>query len=718
LAILYIIMPNHLILIYIGSVILSSIIGIFVILQDRKSLSNITFFGFTFFQVLWTLSLYFGFLYAIGDTSQLELSDFFVKTAYGNGLLALLMLNMFFYYFPRKSIKIGRIKIYAYLSFNIILAILAYSTNYIHNEQIIVNGHYTSDTFGVLYIPYLIMMLTALLLSVFLATKKAIKLKGLEKLKIKYALIGGWLFVVTAIMTNIILPIFGIYTIGSVSLIQISPAYGLFFILPTFYSVYKHRFFNFSYLSFSLLRRLLFYSIFLLTAYVFYQFLDFFFSGINLLFLCALGALTSLITVEILNKYIPEFISENLRTFRNTIRELKTIIYSCDTLEKLQYALEQAFLIDHDFVNAKLYIVRQGEENLDIYVYPKNNFTKILSKYRKNTLVADEVKYLKLDKKIKTVIRSNMKKLYADICIPLFSENNLIGFFIIKRKGINNTFSKEEIDEITNIKRGLEIALMNILLKLNLEEENNLMRSIIEEKTRELNIKIKNNNELLMQQSDFIAVTAHEFRTPLSIALFQLEDIMSSDNCIKIKNKLATIDSSLINLKTLTEKLFAVQQYDLNKVKLQLKKIDISSFIKNIFDDFKPIMKKKYLKFNLKIPKKKLNAKVDITQLRQVLYNLLNNASKFTHKNGQVVLSLEEYKGKILIQVNDSGNGIPDNLKKSIFGKFRTKSAGSGIGLGLYLCRKIIELHNGNIWIEDSDLGGASFCVQLKKLRT
>jgi len=72
--------------------------------------------------------------------------------------------------------------------------------------------------------------------------------------------------------------------------------------------------------------------------------------------------------------------------------------------------------------------------------------------------------------------------------------------------------------------------------------------------------------------------------------------------------------------------------------------------------------------------------------MRQVMHNLLKNASKFTPEKGYIILKLEKKMKKIIISVEDNGGGIPDPLKKAVFEKFRTKSSEGGIGLGLYLC--------------------------------
>jgi two-component system, OmpR family, sensor histidine kinase KdpD len=101
-----------------------------------------------------------------------------------------------------------------------------------------------------------------------------------------------------------------------------------------------------------------------------------------------------------------------------------------------------------------------------------------------------------------------------------------------------------------------------------------------------------------------------------------------------------------------------------------------------------------------------------------VFYNIISNAKKFLPEKGKIIFRVYEKERYILFEIADNGPGIPNELKKSIFEKFRTNHMGrsEGMGLGLYICKKIIELHKGKIWIQDSQGGGATFCIQLKKM--
>jgi len=161
-----------------------------------------------------------------------------------------------------------------------------------------------------------------------------------------------------------------------------------------------------------------------------------------------------------------------------------------------------------------------------------------------------------------------------------------------------------------------------------------------------------------------------------------------------------------------------VQQYDLNKVDIQKEKVDLKNFVKNIYKDFRHVMKEKSLDFIFddKVTTKTADIEIDKSQMRQVIHNILNNAYKFTHKGGEISLFMKKNEDGYLIKISDSGKGVPEADKKRIFEKFQTNNrTAGGIGLGLYICKKIIELHGGKIWMEDSDQGGAAFCILLKK---
>ena len=395
--------------------------------------------------------------------------------------------------------------------------------------------------------------------------------------------------------------------------------------------------------------------------------------------------------------------AEHLKYITNDLRK-KNVVYT--SVQDFERDLQASFRRKLRGTQPRIHVVDKSF---------KKDHPKLLQYYEKqsNVLITEELKFSDKNQHQMTPLLKELESL-GGICVPLFNPyKGLVGIFTMGEKNYNHLYTKEEITALESLGALVSLTFNNILYSSELQAE-------VANKTKQLKKKIGQINHLVEQQSDFIAVTAHEFRTPLSIAAFLLEDVLHSQvNSEKKTEDLRVVEASLQNLKDLTEKLFAVQQYDLNKVSLNLQKIEMTQFVKGIFNQFQSIVKEKDQRLELFLAvNKKVYSNIDPVQLRQVLHNLLRNASKFAHEKGviKIHVKMDTDKRHLLIGVEDNGPGIPNHLKKSIFEKFRTKSSGAGIGLGLYLCKKIVELHKGKIWVEDASGNGSIFCIQLNIL--
>jgi len=404
------------------------------------------------------------------------------------------------------------------------------------------------------------------------------------------------------------------------------------------------------------------------------------------------------------HKYFGLNNTEFLQKVVTDIKQKKKVYTSA---KELEYDLKAIFKQSKNSNQCKLLLLNKKIQNQ----YPQ------LIQYLKShneILVTEEIRFVESEKETLFSFLEELEAL-GGVCLPLtHPSTGLVGLFALGGGKTKHLYSKNEINALNDLKNYLSVLLSEILYSTALKKE-------VQNKTIELHNKIQEKNELVEQQSDFIAVTAHEFRTPLSIALFQLDDMMDhmqsevSLNKERLNKELNVIKSSLHHLKDLNKKLFDVQQYDLKKIKIKKTKVDLKSFIHDIYSDFSGLMqeKKMHFKFNDKLLQG-FYFLIDAPQLRQVLHNLLNNAYKFTPEKGRITLHVEGNEKKILIKVIDNGKGIPKSMKTAIFNKFRTNSKGAGIGLGLYICQKIVELHHGRLWVEDSSKKGSTFCVQLE----
>jgi signal transduction histidine kinase len=292
-----------------------------------------------------------------------------------------------------------------------------------------------------------------------------------------------------------------------------------------------------------------------------------------------------------------------------------------------------------------------------------------------------------------------------------------IGSMITFGGGITNflLFYDINIPPYANILAAAQSIILayNIILQQFRKEVE--LRKELQEKNQKL-------ESIIIQQSDFIAASTHELRTPLSIVDVYLKGLKKflpkKTTAEQFYDTTCKAVQKLINL---ARRILDVQLHDRNRVELKLEKINTEKFLRSIYTEINKTATEKVitLQFKNKL-KKKIEIEIDQTQISHVIRDLLANALKFVPKNGtgKIILQVEELDSdNIKISVIDNGCGVPKNTKQIIFEKFRSNhmSDGNGMGLGLYLCKKIIELHQGKIWHEDNHKGGSIFQIQLPK---
>ena len=235
----------------------------------------------------------------------------------------------------------------------------------------------------------------------------------------------------------------------------------------------------------------------------------------------------------------------------------------------------------------------------------------------------------------------------------------------------------------------------------------------LEEKNNEL-------KKLDQLKSDFISTVSHELRTPLSIVKegisLVLERIPGDIN--EKQQKLLTVARDNIDrLARIINELLDISKIESGKTELKKGLVNLINLIEQIVLSFKPKADEKGVGIKTNFPKKEINIYADADKIIQVFTNLLANALKFTEK-GHIEISAAEKKNEVECTVADTGIGMSKSDLPKVFDKFQQfeRPAGGGekgTGLGLSIARGIIEMHNGNIWVE-SELGkGTKFTFTL-----
>jgi signal transduction histidine kinase len=197
----------------------------------------------------------------------------------------------------------------------------------------------------------------------------------------------------------------------------------------------------------------------------------------------------------------------------------------------------------------------------------------------------------------------------------------------------------------------------------------------------------------------------------VTIAMGYLELSLEENKNREIIPYLTKIEESLIIIRKIIEnaRLFAKLQ---NTDELDREDLDISRLIKDSMSAMNSQAHKKKIRINF-IGSDGLVLQAN-DNLGRVFSNLLSNAIKFSPSQSQILVSLTELPSKVLIQVKDQGPGIPDEHKSKIFQRLeKLDCKNEGSGLGLFIVKKILDLHHGKVWIDDNPDGGSIFNVEL-----
>ncbi len=225
--------------------------------------------------------------------------------------------------------------------------------------------------------------------------------------------------------------------------------------------------------------------------------------------------------------------------------------------------------------------------------------------------------------------------------------------------------------------------------------------------------------ELERMKEDFLSSVSHELRTPLASIIGFAETIKSDPNLPKeIFNEF--LDIILTEGKRLAatiNDLLDVSQLYKNSSPIQLRNVVLQELLNNVFDQFKPLASK--IEFAIQLPEKPIIIATDEVKLQQAVNNLVSNAIKFTQEKGKVSISLYETKENYVIEVKDTGIGIPEKDKDRIFDRFyRVYRPGleiRGIGLGLSITKKILDLLGFKLDFESEENKGSTFKILIPK---
>ncbi len=268
--------------------------------------------------------------------------------------------------------------------------------------------------------------------------------------------------------------------------------------------------------------------------------------------------------------------------------------------------------------------------------------------------------------------------------------------------------------------------LIFLILYLNKIYQNRFKakQAIILEKEKNIQLEKLNNKKL-----QFFTNISHEFRTPLTLIINPLEDILKSKKISpEIHNKLKIVHKSSDRLSRLINELMDFNKLEFNKISLQAKKIEVVSFTEAVIGYFYEEAAARNIAVNFESPVDELEDWLDPKMLEKILFNIISNAFKFTPDNGSINISINpsETENALTIDGNevpsfsitiaDTGSGIRKKDLNKIFERFYqvnnlNKEYYGSTGIGLEVVKEFVELHKGKIEVESQVGEGTSFKI-------
>jgi signal transduction histidine kinase len=228
--------------------------------------------------------------------------------------------------------------------------------------------------------------------------------------------------------------------------------------------------------------------------------------------------------------------------------------------------------------------------------------------------------------------------------------------------------------------------------------------------------------ELDRLKDNLISVVSHELRTPLTSILGYLELLEQDRHELTQRQRhfLSVIDRNSERLNNIVLDLLFVTQAQAGQLTMEQQLLDLCEVVDHAVEAALPAARERQIAISV-IPCSDATVQGDRQRLGQVLDNLLSNALKFTPRNGAVEVRLSVDRDEAVLEVADTGIGIPESAQRELFTRFfradeAINSAVEGTGLGLSIVKAIVEGHGGRVGVESAEGEGATFCVTLPRL--
>ncbi len=306
----------------------------------------------------------------------------------------------------------------------------------------------------------------------------------------------------------------------------------------------------------------------------------------------------------------------------------------------------------------------------------------------------------------------------AEILASLQKGESWSGEFFVKTKD-GTRFPAMVTDSPIINDDGELIGIVGVSIDITDRKRGEEERALLLGRERQARTEAENANQL---KDEFLATLSHELRNPLNVILGYSEVLLRSEETQKspfLKQAAEILRRNALAQSQLVRDLLDLSRLHMGKVALNRESISLLTIINNAAETIHAAAAEKAIDVNVIPGDELLFTNGDPLRLEQVVWNLLNNAVKFTPQGGKITITLQREDNEAVLSVADTGQGIAREFLPHVFERFRQADATSsrshaGLGIGLALVRQLVELHEGKVTVSSAGVGqGAEFTIRL-----
>jgi signal transduction histidine kinase len=307
-----------------------------------------------------------------------------------------------------------------------------------------------------------------------------------------------------------------------------------------------------------------------------------------------------------------------------------------------------------------------------------------------------------------------------ELMLPLVQDEKIVGYLCLGDH-LTSGYTHRDLKALNTISNELVIAIQNALSVQEVRELNATLQQRVNNATKELRASNVMLRKLDKVKDEFVSIASHQLRTPLTSVKGYISMVLDGDAGDISDSQRHLLDEAFISSERMVHLIndfLNVSRLQTGKFIIDRRPVDLSKIVGQEIDSLQPTALSRNLKYVYHPPKNFPILDIDEGKIRQVIMNFADNSLYYSHEGTKIIVTLSVDRDEVLFTVKDTGIGVPIDEQAQLFGKFyrasnAKKQRPDGTGVGLFLAKKVIDAHGGQVVFESVEGKGSTFGFRL-----